>query len=201
MRGYRPPDPGAVRDTDLTTSTSDVVTARDRRPALEDRTISSTVGELWARVDGAGFVEALASGELDKSAHAKLLDYDIVAVQPGRLELSWTVPEVLLNPAGIAHGGFLVALLDDAAGLSAASRYPRFVPQLTLELRSDFVRPVVARVQHTVVGEVVRGGRTSNLCDARILSPDGELLARTTGTFVPNRRFVPRERWEEAGIA
>lgn len=155
---------------------------------------------LWSTVDGAGFVKAIAAGEVPKPAHARLLDYDIVDVAPGRLELAWEVPEVLLNPAGIAHGGFLVALLDDAAGLAVASHYPRFVPQLTLELRSDFVRPVVARVRHTVVGEVVRGGRSSSLADARIVDPDGQLLARTTGTFVPNRRLVPRDRWEEAGI-
>ncbi len=67
----------------------------------------------------------------------------------------------MLNPAGIAHGGFLVALLDDAAGLACASTYPRFVPQLTVELRSDFVRPVVAGVRHRVIGEVVRHGRSS----------------------------------------
>lgn len=157
--------------------------------------------DRWDEVDGVGFIEAMGRGDIPKAHHAALLDYRIEDVRSGWLELAWEVPEALLNPAGIAHGGFLVALLDDAAGLACASTYPRFVPQLTVELRSDFVRPVRAGVRHRVVGEVVRTGRSSNLADARIEGPDGELLARTTGTFMPNRRAVPEERWSEAGIA
>lgn len=156
--------------------------------------------DRWDDLDGAGFITAMATGELPTAPHAELLAYEIVDVTRGHLELAWEVPDALLNPAGIAHGGFLVALLDDAAGLACASTYPRFVPQLTVELRSDFVRPVVAGVRHRVIGEVVRHGRSSNLADARIEDRGGQLLARTTGTFLPNRRVIPRERWSDAGL-
>ncbi len=157
--------------------------------------------EAWSSLDAVGFIRALGDGRVRRGPHAALLDYRIVDVAPGRVELRWVVPEALVNPAGIAHGGFLVALLDDAAGLAAASHYPRFVPQLTLELRSDFLRPVLPGVEHRVVGTVVRAGRTSNLADARLESADGEVLARTSGTFLPNRRVIPRDRWDEIGIA
>lgn len=154
----------------------------------------------WSDVDGVGFVRAIGDGRADPAPHAELLDYRVTDVRAGWVELAWEVPEALLNPARIAHGGFLVALLDDAAGLAAASRYPRFVPQLTLELRSDFVAPVRPDITHRVVGEVVRGGRSSTLADARILDGDGAVLARTSGTFLPNRRAIPEDRWPEAGI-
>ena len=154
----------------------------------------------WSEVDGVGFVRAIGEGRADPAPHAELLDYRIVDVRPGWVALAWEVPDALLNPAGIAHGGFLVALLDDAAGLAAASRYPRFVPQLTLELRSDFIAPVRPEVTHRVVGEVVRGGRSSTLADARVVDADGAVLARTSGTFLPNRQAIPEHRWAEAGI-
>lgn len=156
--------------------------------------------ELWVETDGVEYVRAMARGELPRAPHVELLDYRIAEVEAGRVELTWKVPRALLNPVGIAHGGFLAAILDDAGGLACASRYPRFVPQMTQELRTDFVRPVPADAAHTVIGEVVRGGRSSNLAEARLLDADGRILARAVGTFVPNRRVIPRDRWDEAGL-
>lgn len=162
--------------------------------------VSSRAPDLWPELDGAGFIRQLSQGGTWDAPHAQLLGYRIVDVEVGRVEMEWEVPEVLLNPAGIAHGGFLVALLDDAAGLAAASRYPRFVPQLTVQLHTDFLGPVPPGVTHRVEGELVRGGRSTNLADARVIGPDGSVLTRCSGVFQPNRRVIPRERWDEAGI-
>lgn len=167
----------------------------------ESATVEHRAPDLWGEVDAATFIARLADGGSWDAPHAKLLDYRIVDVEPGRVVLDWEVPEVLVNPAGIAHGGFLVALLDDAAGLAAASRYPRFVPQLTVHLATDFIAPVLPGLTHRVEGRLVRGGRSTNLADALLRGPDGTLLTRCTGVFQPNRRVVPRERWDEAGIA
>lgn len=167
---------------------SDPTTVEDRAP------------ELWSTVDGATFIGRLSDDGSWDAPHARLLGYRIVDVSRGRIALDWEVPEVLLNPAGIAHGGFLVALLDDAAGLAAASRYPRFVPQLTVQLSTDFLAPVPAGVTHRVEGVVVRGGRSSNVADATIRDPEGRLLTRCTGIFQPNRRVIPRHHWDAAGI-
>jgi uncharacterized protein (TIGR00369 family) len=156
--------------------------------------------ELWPTQDGASFIRSLYADGTWDAPHALLLGYRIVEVEPGRVIMDWEVPDQLLNPAGIAHGGFLVALLDDAAGLAAASRYPRFVPQLTVQLHTDFLGPVAPGITHRVEGELVRGGRTTNLADARVLSPDGAVLTRCSGVFQPNRGVVPREHWADAGL-
>ncbi|MBW3619243.1 MAG: PaaI family thioesterase [Actinobacteria bacterium] len=166
----------------------------------EPRTVERRAPELWGEVDGARFIADLARGGTWDAPHAQLLGYRIVAVSPGRIELDWEVPEALLNPAGIAHGGFLVALLDDAAGLAVASRYPRFVPQLTVQLTTDFLAAVPPGVTHRVEGTLVRGGRSTNVADAVLRSPDGAVLTRCTGIFQPNRAVVPREHWHEAGL-
>lgn len=167
---------------------------------VEPTTVEGRAPELWGEVDGARFIAQLAAGGTWDAPHAQLLAYRIVTVSPGRVVLDWEVPEVLVNPAGIAHGGFLVALLDDAAGLAAASTYPRFVPQLTVQLSTDFLGPVPPRVTHRVEGTLVRGGRSTNVADAVLRSPDGTVLTRCTGIFQPNRAVVPRDRWEEAGL-
>lgn len=165
------------------------------RASVEDR-----APDLWGEVDGATFIARLSDGGGWDASHAQLLAYRIVAAEPGRIVLDWEVPEALLNPAGIAHGGFLVALLDDAAGLAAASRYPRFVPQLTVHLSTDFLGPVPPGATHRIEGTLVRAGRSTNVADAVLRGPDGAVLTRCSGVFQPNRRAVPRERWEEAGL-
>ena len=156
--------------------------------------------ERWMSLDAAAFLRERPERPGAQAPHVAVLGYRIEEVEPGAVVLSWQVPDMLLNPAGIAHGGFLVALLDDAAGLAAASRYPRFVPQLTVQLHADFLKPVLPGVTHRIEGQLVRGGRSSNLADARILSPDGELLTRSTGVFQPNRRMIPREHWDACGL-
>lgn len=161
--------------------------------------MTAVFADGWASASGAEFVRSFVAGP--QTPHVSLLGYEITSVQPGEVELAWQVPDVLLNPAGIAHGGFLVALLDDAGGLAVASNYPRFVPQLTVQLHTDFLAPVLPGLTHRVLGRVVRSGRTTSLADAWIEDPDGRLLTRSSGTFQPNRRAVPRDRWEEAGIA
>lgn len=133
--------------------------------------------------------------------HVELLGYHVERYEAGHVELVWEVPRALLNPANIAHGGFLAAILDDAAGMAIASSYDRWVPQLTVHLNVDYLAPVAAGLAHRVEGRLVRRGRSTSLADATIRSPDGTLLARGSGVFQPNRRMVPRSMWEAAGLA
>lgn len=156
------------------------------------------LGEVWAATSGAEFARAFGA---DGSApQVELLGYHVVDATSGSITLDWDVPTRLLNLAGIAHGGFVSAVLDDASGLSVGSTYDRFVPQLTVRLQVDFLRPVLAGETHRVTGEVVRRGRTTSVADARVESADGRLCARASGVFQPNRRVIPRDQWEAAGL-
>ncbi len=156
--------------------------------------------QAWASLSGVAFIRRMADTPT-RAPHAELLGYEIASAEAGRVTLAWEVPDLLLNPAGIAHGGFLVALLDDAAGMACASRYPRFVPQLTVQLHTDFLAPVTPDRPYRVIGEVVRPGRNTSLADARVEDADGTVYVRTSGIFSPNRRIIPRDQWEAAGLA
>lgn len=153
----------------------------------------------WSTMSAAEFMGWMRDRGVT-APHVDLLGYRVEAYEPGHAVLTWEVPRPLLNPAGIAHGGFLAAILDDASGMAIASSYPRWVPQLTVNLHVDYLAPVVAGVPHRVEGQLVRRGRSTSLADATITSPDGQLLARGSGVFQPNRRMVPRDQWEVAGL-
>lgn len=132
--------------------------------------------------------------------HVDVLQYKLQESEGDLTILSWQVPDALLNPAGIAHGGFLAAILDDAAGMAAASAFPRWMPQLTVHLSVDYLAPVRPGIVHRVEGQSMRHGRSSSLADSRIIDPDGKVCARASGVFQPNRRMIPRDLWEIGGI-
>lgn len=162
--------------------------------------LPSSWAQVWSTSTAAEFMDWMRDQGVT-APHVELLGYRVDTYEPGHCRLIWKVPPPLLNPAGIAHGGFLAAILDDAAGMSIASAYPRWVPQLTVNLNVDYLAPVHPDRDHVVEGRLVRRGRATSLADATITDPDGTLLARGSGVFQPNRRMVPRERWEEAGLA
>jgi uncharacterized protein (TIGR00369 family) len=156
--------------------------------------------EAWSTMSSRAFMAWMRDRGVT-APHVELLGYEVVTYDVGSCELTWTVPRSLLNPANIAHGGFLAAILDDACGMSIASSYDRWVPQLTVNLNVDYLAPVHADVEHRVHGRLVRRGRSTSLADATITDPDGTLCARASGVFQPNRRMVPRAMWAEAGLA
>ena len=152
----------------------------------------------WRTSSSREFRAWLAASGL-RADHVDLLGYRLLdEVEP--VAFAWDVPDVLLNPAGIAHGGFLAAILDDAAGLAVQEGFPRWVPHLTVHLSVDYLAPVRPEVTHRVEGHLVRRGRSSSLADSRILDADGAVCARASGVFQPNRRMLPRELWADAGL-
>jgi uncharacterized protein (TIGR00369 family) len=151
-----------------------------------------TVSALWEHSSGLDLLRAWADGRLPIFAHAARMGERILAVEAGRLEMSWLPGPDQANLAGAAHGGYICTVLDDASGLSVATLGDRFRPSLTLDLRVEFLRPALIGVTHSVTGTVVHHGRTRTVADAAISSPDGKLVARASGSFVPNRSYDPR---------
>ena len=166
----------------------------------DDSLLPDDWGDAWSTMSSIEFMDWMREQGIT-APHVDLLGYTVERYDAGQALLSWQVPRPLLNPANIAHGGFLAAMLDDAAGMATASSYDRWVPQLTVNLHVDYLAPVHADVVHRVEGILVRRGRSTSLADARISTPDGTLCARAAGVFQPNRRMVPRDMWQVAGLA
>jgi len=93
------------------------------------------------------------------------------------------------NSRGLAHGGFLTALADNAMGLSCGAKRDSKTRLLTASLSIDFVSS--ARIGQWVAFEtdVIKVGRT--LCFAQcFVTADGMRCARANGTFsvMPERK-------------
>ena len=86
------------------------------------------------------------------------------------------------NSRGMAHGGLITSLADNAMGLSCGIKLGDGTRLVTVGLSIDFIGPAQVGQWLAVESEVIRTGGT--LCFAQCLvSADGVTCARANGTF------------------
>jgi uncharacterized protein (TIGR00369 family) len=90
------------------------------------------------------------------------------------------------NPMGTLHGGVLCTLADSAMGMAYASTLAEGESFTTLELKTNFLRPVW-RGRLVGTGRVVQGGRTIGLTECDVVDEQGRLVARASGTCMTLR--------------
>ena len=115
----------------------------------------------------------------------RLFHSGLALPQRGRAEIRFEVTEAVFHAAGAAHGTIYFKMLDDAAFYAANSLVTdRFL--LTTAFNLLFTRPlspgpVIAE------GRWISGQRRVFVADARLITADGEEVARGTGTFMRSR--------------
>ncbi len=96
---------------------------------------------------------------------------------PGRVEANWIVPEHFQGFPGIAHGGVLASVLDEAATrtILGANGSRRIVVTAALELR--YRKPVPLNTPLKVIGEVTDDKGEIIHASSRIEDESGQILA------------------------
>lgn len=103
------------------------------------------------------------------------------------VELSFDWHEKLVGDSatGTIASGPIITLMDMASSLSIWVRSGRYIPQVTLDLRVDYLRP--ARPHHTVHGRCECYRMTRSIAFVRGQAHDGDPqdpLAHVAGTFI-----------------
>ena len=106
---------------------------------------------------------------------------------PGWVELALPYHVDLIGQpdSGVIASGPIVALMDMATSLAIWRRRGRFVPQATLDLRVDYLRP--ARPGHTVIGHGECYALKRSISFVRGQAHDGDPddpVAHVSGTFM-----------------
>ena len=83
----------------------------------------------------------------------KALSTKVVDLERGRccLSLPWQEDLVGDRSTGVVHGGVITTLLDSASGMAVFSVIPRVMQVATLDLRIDYLRPAMPRID--IMGE------------------------------------------------
>jgi uncharacterized protein (TIGR00369 family) len=121
-------------------------------------------------------------------------------MEPDRAWSDLTLDATFQGWEGVAHGGILATLLDEAMAWATASRETfGFTARMTIEYR----RPVPVGVPIRVEGRIVEVKRRLTRTEASVIDPaTGEVLAHAEGVYIaaPEERATEmRERYRFRG--
>jgi uncharacterized protein (TIGR00369 family) len=141
------------------------------------------VAEQGLQLAGIEYVRAIFAGELPAPPISELMGFRGVEFEPGRAVFEMTPGPQHYNPIGSVHGGIALTLLDSAMGCAVHTLLEAGVGYTTLEVKTNFVRPITAdtgpiRCEGTVIH---RGSRVAT-AEGRLTDASGKLLAHGTTT-------------------
>lgn len=105
----------------------------------------------------------------------------VVKFEQGRAVLSMKTDKRFHNPMGTLHGGVMTDLADACMGIATMTTLGDGESFTTLELKMNFIRPVVEG-ELTAEAKVVHRGRTVAMTEAVLRNHEGKDVARGTAT-------------------
>jgi uncharacterized protein (TIGR00369 family) len=108
----------------------------------------------------------------------------IIEAEPGRVVLELEAGPQHRHGGGVVQGGVITQIADAAMGMSLATMQEDRIWNTTIELKINFIRPVVSgRIR--AVGRVVQMRQTLLFGEADVLDEHGRLVARASSTCMP----------------
>ena len=120
---------------------------------------------------------------LTKQPFSVLLGAELLALEPGRCELSVAITEQLKQQMGFAHGGVVSYLADNA--LTYAGGTAMRVPVVTSEYKINYVRPAIGE-RLIARARAVHVSKSQAVCQCEVFALDAgaeKLCAIAQGTI------------------
>src|SRR5437879_11869632 len=133
-------------------------------------------------VQNIGRANALLAAE--PAGWMETLGARIAQAEPGRVVLELEAGPQPRHGGGVVQGGVITQIADAAMGMSLATLQEDGLWNTTIELKINFLRPVVeGRLR--AVGRVVEMKQTLLFSAADVLDDKGRLVARASSTCMP----------------
>lgn len=99
----------------------------------------------------------------------------------GRSRISLDLRPEMMNSFEVSHGGIVMTMLDVAMAVAArtAQQHPGGV--MTIDMSLNFIRSAKRRI--VAEGKLLRGGNSLHFCEGEAFDENGELIAKSLGTF------------------
>lgn len=120
-------------------------------------------------------------GEIPPPPAGITLGMRITHFGDGISKFEMDVDERFHNPMGTVHGGIVTGLADSAMGMAVVSTLEDNETFTTLELKTNFVRPVY-KAKLTAEARLIHRGRTIAIAEATVTDHDDKLVAKCTST-------------------
>ena len=133
-------------------------------------------------MSGLEFLQAIGRGELPQAPIARLMGFDGLDAEPGRVVFRMENPgEHLYNPIGSVHGGVAATLLDSAMGCAVQTTLPAGKGYTSITLEVKFLRAITAATGPiSAEANIVHPGNRIATAEGRVVDDNGKVYA--TGT-------------------
>jgi uncharacterized protein (TIGR00369 family) len=145
---------------------------------------------VWAELSGMEVLRRQLEGELPAPPLYYLVGIHPTDLGDGMATAVLPATEWLHSPANRLQGGTIAMLADFAMLLAAETTRPAGVALAGLDLKINFVRPVVADHSDLVArAEVIHRGRTIVITRAEVINAEGKPVVLATGSsmYLPGR--------------
>tara|TARA_R110002167_G_scaffold14667_11_gene59207 strand:- start:11183 stop:11623 length:441 start_codon:yes stop_codon:yes gene_type:complete len=133
-------------------------------------------------VSGLEQLQSLLSGSVPPAPIGVTLDFQLIALEAGRVVFAGTPGLNVYNPMGSVHGGWIAAILDSACGCAVHSMLRPGQTYTTLELKTAFHRALSADIPVRAEGRIIQMGGRAGFSEADLRGLDGTLYATATST-------------------
>jgi uncharacterized protein (TIGR00369 family) len=132
---------------------------------------------------GMDYIQAIVTGELAAPPISQLMGFRLALAEPGRAVFEMEPGPQHYNPIGSVHGGIALTLLDSAMGCAVHTLLEAGVGYTTLEVKTNFVRPITADTGLIrCEGIVIHQGSRIATAEGKLTDATGKLLAHGTTT-------------------
>lgn len=138
-----------------------------------------------AALTGLQYMEGLRDGKIPPPPIAVLMQFEPVHVEVGKVVFECKPSHAHYNPIGMVHGGLVCTVLDTATGCAAHSTLPAGVGYTSVEIKVNYLRPVLADTGVLIAtGHVIKGGNRVIFAEGNVTTSTGDLVATATSTLL-----------------
>jgi uncharacterized protein (TIGR00369 family) len=142
-----------------------------------------------AKLSGLEYMEGLRDGTVPPPPIAVLMQMSVLEVELGKVVFSCLPSHAHYNPIGMVHGGLVCTLLDTVTGCAAHSSLPAGAAYTSVEIKVNYLRPVLADTGLlTATGHVIKGGNRVVFAEGNVTNSAGELVATASSTLLVRSR-------------
>ena len=147
--------------------------------------------EFWDTTSGLDVMKQVAAGDFVPPCWL-LMGLHAVDTAEGKMTLAMSTSPWLCNAFGVIYGGAIAFLADATIILAAGSTVPAGTAFNTMDLKVNFIRPVLPDGELTAHARVIHRGRTIAVVNCEIRDGQGKLAAAATSSVL----ILPGRHWE-----
>jgi uncharacterized protein (TIGR00369 family) len=134
---------------------------------------------------GIDYLKAMIARELPPPPMARLMQFDLIEAEPGKVVFTCEPDASMYNPNGAIHGGLVCTVLDSVAGLALHSTLPPGKGYTSIEIKVNYLKAVrVNAGPLTATGTVVKSGSRVGFTEGVVADASGAIVATATSTLL-----------------